>query len=545
MKSIRPKDLLILLLLLGSSSLHQVAEGSNFTITAINSNSFLSRWNTALISPGSTSSQQIKLPLESSGSYNFTVDWGDGISDTITIWDQTEVTHTYATIGIYDLIIDGMLVGWRFNNVGDKLKIIEISQWGNIRLGNSNSYFYGCSNLQLTATDALNLTGTTTLNQAFKDCINLGNSGNMNNWDVSGIKSMRSMFQNFDETSSFDQPISNWDVSAVTDMESMFWGSSSFNQPIGDWNVSSVTIMGGMFLAASSFNQPIGDWDVSSVTSISMFNGASSFNQPIGDWDISSVTSLDFMFSASSFNQPIGNWDVSNVVSMDSMFSYASSFNQSIRNWDVSNVVSMDSMFISALSFNQPIGDWDVSSVTNMYSMFNGVTLSTANYDSLLAGWSALSLQSSITFHGGYSRYSDRNARQYIIDAFGWTIIDGGSTVFSSNDITSTDITSPIETVTATLEIHFAEETVTSIDRSSENFLDSNYFLILIFAIALLFGGYLIKSKSKKSSFRRDLSRPTHHFNAENVRISNLFCGACGTKLSLADVFCSECGTKT
>jgi len=64
-----------------------------------------------------------------------------------------------------------------------------------------------------------------------------------------------------------------------------------------------------------------------------------------------------------------------------------------------------------------------------MASMFYGVTLSTSNYDSLLLGWSQLTLQDSVSFDGGNSQYSAgaaATARQSIIDNFNWVITDGG-----------------------------------------------------------------------------------------------------------------------
>ena len=42
----------------------------------------------------------------------------------------------------------------------------------------------------------------------------------------------------FNRATSFNQPLNNWDVSKVTSMESMFWGATSFNQPLNNWNVS-------------------------------------------------------------------------------------------------------------------------------------------------------------------------------------------------------------------------------------------------------------------------------------------------------------------
>ena len=50
--------------------------------------------------------------------------------------------------------------------------------------------------------------------------------------------------------------INNWDVSKVTDMRSMFAHARSFNQPLNNWNVSNVTDMSRMFEGAESFNQP-------------------------------------------------------------------------------------------------------------------------------------------------------------------------------------------------------------------------------------------------------------------------------------------------
>ena len=90
------------------------------------SDEFLSVWNTTKTSAGSSGSNQVRLPLQSSGIYNFLVDWGDESNDTITIWNQDAVTHTYASEGVYTINITGIIIGWYFNNGGDRLKILEI-----------------------------------------------------------------------------------------------------------------------------------------------------------------------------------------------------------------------------------------------------------------------------------------------------------------------------------------------------------------------------------------------------------------------------------
>ena len=101
--------------------------------------------------------------------------------------------------------------------------------------------------------------------------------------------------------------ISNWDVSKVTSMRSMFAHARSFNQPLNKWNVSKVTSMNAMFYRAPSFNQPLNNWDVSKVTDMAeMFFEARSFNQPLNKWNVSNVYNMNGMFAlASSFNQPL------------------------------------------------------------------------------------------------------------------------------------------------------------------------------------------------------------------------------------------------
>ena len=222
--------------------------------------------------------------------------------------------------------------------------------------------------------------------------------GAMPDWDVSQVTNMRSAFS--DE---FNGDLSSWDVSNVTNMELMFWGATSFNRDIGSWDVSSVIYMRGMFSDAEAFNQDIGSWDVSSVTNMGlMFNTASSFNQDIGVWDVSSVTNMQAMFrQATSFNQDIGAWDVSSVADMYAMFDNASSFNRDLSNWDV-------------------------SSVTDMRFMFSSSGLSTDNYDLILNSWSQQSLQLNVGFGAENINYCNgADARQSLIDTYGWTITDG------------------------------------------------------------------------------------------------------------------------
>lgn len=379
---------------------------------------FITRWKTD--NPGVSGTNQIRIPGYGN---NYTIEWeeegnpGNNGSET----GNGETTITFPSAGIYIIKISegvGDFHRIRFNNGGDRLKLISIDQWGDIAWSSMEEAFWGCANMTYAAIDAPNLSHVTLMNHMFQNCAsfngNLNNwnvsnvtrmnnlfsgctifNGNISSWDVSNVWDMSSMFLNcndfntyigdwdvsnvsnmfvmFGHAREFNQNIGNWNTSSLTAMLSMFLGASSFNQPIGSWDVSKVTNMSQVFYGASSFNQNINDWDVSKVTTtINMFWGASSFNQNLDSWDVSKVTRMDRMFIyASSFNGLIGSWDVSNVTNMDQMFMYALAFNQPIGNWDVSNVTSMNSMFSAAFEFNQDISDWDVSKVTDMFAMFD------------------------------------------------------------------------------------------------------------------------------------------------------------------------------
>ena len=141
--------------------------------------------NTANTSLDSSAADQFRLPLVSSLPLNAVVDWGDGSSDTITVFNQPEVTHTYNTTTTteFTISITGDLSGWRFANGGDKLKMLNVSQWSGLNIS-TDVGFWGCTNLTATATDAPLIT-TTSLSTYFAQCTNF--NGDIGNWNVSNV----------------------------------------------------------------------------------------------------------------------------------------------------------------------------------------------------------------------------------------------------------------------------------------------------------------------------------------------------------------------
>ena len=354
-------------------------------IGSVVSNDFI--FNVKTDNAGTSNNDQFALPLVSSfNGVTAEVDWGDGSTDTITAFNQPEVTHTYASAGTYTIKISNALRGFKFNNGGDKLKLLNISNWGVLEI-NEGARFYGCENMTCTATDAPTIS-TTNLESTFRDC------------------------------SSFNGVIGNWDVSGVTNMRDMFYNAIVFNQPLNSWDVSSVTNMDNILRSADAFNQDLNSWDVSSVTIMKFA-----------------------LAGADVFNGNIGNWNVSSVTNMSDLFRNSDSFNQSLSNWDVGNVTNMINMFRDNDIFDQDLSSWNIVSVAFATSfMFNAGGFSVANYDALLIGWEA-TLQAAFPSGTGYtltpawnfggSQYTSggaaANARASLVSNFNWTIIDGGT----------------------------------------------------------------------------------------------------------------------
>ena len=398
-------------------------------------NTFVSYWETSRTSTGSSTATQVRLPLISTGSYDFRVEWGDGTSDRITVWNQAQATHTYTTAGIYQITITGRLHGFRFANTGDRLKILEILKWGTgFRLGGVGQYFDGCSNLNLSnVEDVLDLTGITSFSNAFRNCVRLSVVNRMNEWKVGNITSL---VNTFIDCPNFNTYIGDWDTSEVTNMSATFALVSSpgkFNQNIGNWNTSKVTLMNNMFRNQIEFNQDISTkvvtvgsntytaWDTLNVTNMSfMFSCTSGnlgkFNQNIGNWNTSKVTTTRTMFQRQGFfNQNISTkvvtvgsntytaWDTFNVTDMSFMFNatsqkIVSNFNQNIGNWNTSKVTLMNAMFQEQSNFNQDISTkivtvgsntytaWDTLNVTNMSAMFSN-TIDIGKFNQNIGNW--------------------------------------------------------------------------------------------------------------------------------------------------------------
>ena len=139
---------------------------------------FKATFDTRKISLGSTSNKQLKLPLVSSQFTPIKVEWGDGIIEDITIYNDPRLTHTYQKEGEYSVIITGSSFGLGFSNSGDRLKLLSIEDWGGLQLMIAG--FQGCENLNLNRVIGTPENKIKNLISVFKGCRSLTQISSIN-----------------------------------------------------------------------------------------------------------------------------------------------------------------------------------------------------------------------------------------------------------------------------------------------------------------------------------------------------------------------------
>ena len=273
---------------------------------------FISTWKTDNL--GTSGDTQITLPLEAGGDYDFGINWGDGSSSKITAYDQTEVTHTYPIAGTYKVQIDGVINGWKFGNGGDKAKITDISQWGDLLIGNSGNYFQGCSSLNVTATDVLDVSGVTNFARAFDSCTSL-TTLDVSNWDVSSVTTFDRMFVDCRTLATVD--VSNWDVSNATEFKYLFAGCHRLvTLDVSAWELNTddgISFRGIFYNCTKLTTLDVSNWDTSNVATFwaAFYNCNKLTTLDISSFAITLLTDAAYMLefvTIANYSDVLINW---------------------------------------------------------------------------------------------------------------------------------------------------------------------------------------------------------------------------------------------
>jgi surface protein len=311
--------------------------------------------------------------------YDYYLDKGDGTAESH-ITSSASQTLVYTNPGVYQIKIRGTFPQIFFNNAGDKLKLIHIDNWGNIKMGPFQSgSFSGCANMTGTYIDCPNTSEVTIMTDMFSLCP-LFNSPV--NFDTINVRAMNNMFRG---DNAFNQSVASFNTAKCTDFATMFMQCHLFNQEVNHFDTSQATDLHNMFDSCYVFNKPVSNFNTAKCTNFRlMFNECWKFNQSVANFDTSSGTEFHRMFqNCKVFNQPVP-FDTSSAVTMYEMFKGCTVFNQSVATFDVSGVVNMSGIFSLCPAFNQSLETWVTTSATNMSYLFDGCTVfngSIASFD--------------------------------------------------------------------------------------------------------------------------------------------------------------------
>ncbi|MEY4875390.1 MAG: hypothetical protein RL708_539 [Bacteroidota bacterium] len=409
---------------------------------------FVTTWKTNYV--GISNSTSITIPTIGSG-YNYDIDWNnDGTYDQFGATGS--VTHDFGTAGTYTIAIKGTFPRIYFNNGGDKLKILSVDYWGDIAWASMSSAFYGCSNLNIPATDAPNFSAVADMSNMFRNCTSF-NQPLSSSFNTSAVTDMSNMFYS---CTAFNQALpSSFNTSTVTNMSGMFAGCSAFNQALpSSFNTSAVTNMSNMFQVCTAYNQALpSSFNTSAVTNMSnmfqvctaynqalpssfntsvvtdmsyMFFGCSAFNQSLlNSFNTSAVTNMSNMFfGCSAFNQALPNsFNTNAVTNMSNMFYKATAYNQAFpSSFNTSAVTDMSNMFYKAKAFNQNIGSWNIAAASTMFNVLQSSGISQANYDSILIRWNNAGYTNKNLGNASPLIYCAGAAARASLTTKGWTI---------------------------------------------------------------------------------------------------------------------------
>ena len=360
---------------------------------------FISLWDTRNTSTGSSNSDQIAIPTTATGSYACTIDWGDSSTSAITAYNDAALTHTYTTAGEYTIIITGTFEGFQFDNTNDRLKVLNISQFGTLRISDGvigKNYFYGCENVTCTATDVMDLSNADSILNGWRDCANWS-------YDYTGC-----------------------DVSMIQSAASAFLASGQTDPLPTSWPSLTTTFL--MF-AFSDFNGPVSITAPNLTTAQGMFqSSAMDSNVTLTALILSSVRAM-FQSSPMSANVTITSNNLSNAREM---FNACFPMNGTLT-IPTSNITTVFRFFQNADAWRQSLASWTVPQITDFGSFMALATgMDSTDYGETLVSWAAQGFHASarsISFGG--SKYDSGDAavvaaRAVLVAHFTTLFEDGG-----------------------------------------------------------------------------------------------------------------------
>ncbi len=119
----------------------------------------------------------------------------------------------------------------------DRKRLIDVINWGETTWTSMQDAFSGCEHLQISAESLPDLSQVVDMSSMFKNCTNLTDIPNINNWNTSNANDMSFMFKN---AASFDQDLGGWALRNNTNLTGMLDSSGlscqNYDRTLSGWS---------------------------------------------------------------------------------------------------------------------------------------------------------------------------------------------------------------------------------------------------------------------------------------------------------------------
>ena len=366
-----------------------------------------------------TVNELFTIQCHNGGTFNATIDWGDGTTSTVTSYNDANLTHTYASASEHTISISGTFPSIYMHIAANnsRLKIKRVLNFGNVGWQNLYQAFYNCNNITTFVSGNCDTSNVTNMDSMFHNCTSI-TTLDVGGFNTSSVTSMYAMIHN---TSITSLDVSNWDTSSVRNMSYVISKNSNLTSvDVSNWDTSSVTNMDSMFRENTVLTTcDVSNFDTSSVTAMNgMFQDCNDVTSlDVSGFNTSLVTNMYAMFyrcRAATAGLDVSSFDTSLVTRMEYMF----------QELGTDNGASID--IIGVENF-----DIEVLIQQALRNFMVGVAIPTARYDALLINWDAQDPFDGMFPNFGSSQYTAggtaATARANLISTDGWAISDGGT----------------------------------------------------------------------------------------------------------------------
>ena len=367
---------------------------------------------------GTSNDDQFTLPTTGDG-YDFTATWDNGDTTTHT-GTPGNITFTRPTVGEHTLTISGTFPRIFFNNGGDKSKLIETVNFGDVGWTSMERAFNGCNNNAINPDCTGNFDLVTSAFIAWRDntsnnffpqidfpiCTDFAGT-----WRNNNLPSFPSINMSSATRLHSGGSTGCWENNSIVTFGAIdFPNCNDFTRA---WSGNNIEVVPNMNIGLSTSNV--------NLTSAWEGNNINEFNIT----DLSTVKDATrFLFGNNLVN--IGNLDLSNATNLVRAFS-----DNNLENVGVINLASCLDVG-GAFGNNGIITSFATRNFFNMTSgtnCFRNTTLPTSDWSDIMVTQRANNSGTGISFHGGNSKYNPAGgvAREELVTIQEWSIIDGGA----------------------------------------------------------------------------------------------------------------------